>query len=139
MITGQFALLAEIEPRQALAWHQAMFVDAVEWAALPNTLALALDACGGRLGTPPHLAGGQAIERMSNYCQGCRYRPAQREGEAACPFTVLYWHFLLRHEDRLRADPRTAPLVRSLGLLLPPARAALAEKASHVLDHLDDL
>jgi deoxyribodipyrimidine photolyase-related protein len=59
MITGQFALLAEIEPRQALAWHQAMFVDAVEWAALPNTLALALDACGGRLGTPPHLAGGR--------------------------------------------------------------------------------
>jgi deoxyribodipyrimidine photolyase-related protein len=43
---------------------------------------------------------------MSNYCGGCRYRPDRATGETACPFTTLYWDFLMRHEKTLRQNRR---------------------------------
>lgn len=139
MVTGQFALLAEIEPRQVGDWYLAMYVDAVEWVELPNTLGMALNACGGRFTSKPYIASGQYIQRMSNYCGACPYDPAQRTGDAACPVTVLYWRFLLRHEETFKAHPRMALMARSLGRLQPAERLAITEKADHVLDHLDDL
>ena len=33
----------------------------------------------------PYAAGGAYIRRMSNYCDGCRYRPDARTGADACP------------------------------------------------------
>ena len=117
-----FALLAEIEPRQVGDWYLAMYVDAVEWVELPNTLGMALGACGGRFTSKPYIASGQYIQRMSNYCGACPYDPAQRTGDAACPVTVLYWRFLLRHEETFKAHPRMALMARSLGY---PARVVM--------------
>ena len=139
MVTGQFALLAEIEPRQVGDWYLAMYVDAVEWVELPNTLGMALNACGGRFTSKPYIASGQYIQRMSNYCGNCPYDPALRTGDTACPVTVLYWRFLLRHEADFKAHPRMALMARSLARLPPAERIAITEKANHVLDHLDDL
>jgi deoxyribodipyrimidine photolyase-like uncharacterized protein len=38
------------------------------------------------------------INRMSDYCGGCRYDPAVRVGDDACPYTAGYWAFLERNE-----------------------------------------
>lgn len=43
---------------------------------------------------------------MSNYCGCCSYRPTERVGERACPFTGGYWSFLNRNKDSLEGNRR---------------------------------
>ncbi|MGE5155530.1 MAG: cryptochrome/photolyase family protein, partial [Bdellovibrio bacteriovorus] len=114
MVTGLFALLLGVEPRQVHAWYLAMFVDAVEWVEAPNTLGMSQYADGGLLASKPYAASGAYIRRMSNYCAGCRFDPGEALGERACPFTTLYWDFLARHQGRFSVHPRTALQWRNL-------------------------
>jgi deoxyribodipyrimidine photolyase-related protein len=107
MVTGLFALLFGVEPKQVHLWYLAIYYDAVEWVELPNTLGLSQYGDGGVMGSKPYIASGKYIQRMSNYCGHCRYDPAKSTGENACPFNTLYWDFLMRHETMLRANPRT--------------------------------
>ncbi|MEY4757848.1 MAG: hypothetical protein RJA34_2746 [Pseudomonadota bacterium] len=139
MVTGQFALLAEIKPQAVCDWYLAMYVDAVDWVERPNTAAMALFATGPRLTSKPYVASGQYIRRMSNYCQGCAYQPEQRAGPQACPMTTLYWHFLDKHEAELARNPRTALMVKNLARLGEDERRAVRDQAAHVLTHLDTL
>jgi deoxyribodipyrimidine photolyase-related protein len=139
MVTGNFALLAELLPQAVHEWYLAVYVDAVEWAELPNTAGMALHANGGRFTSKPYIASGAYVKRMSNYCDGCRYRPDRREGGDACPFTVLYWHFLDRKEAVLAANPRTALMVRNLGRLSAAERDGIRRTAAGLLDRLDTL
>ena len=139
MVTGQFALLAELSPQQVADWYLAVYVDAIEWVELPNVAGMALFANGGRFTSKPYVASGQYIDRMSNYCKGCAYAPAQRSGEGACPVTTLYWNFLDRHETELAASPRTALMVKNLQKLDEPTRASIRTHAAYLLDHLDTL
>jgi len=83
-------LLLGVIPKQVHEWYLAVYVDAVEWVELPNTIGMSQFADGGLLASKPYVATGRYIERMSNYCQGCRYRPDESVGERACPFTTLY-------------------------------------------------
>jgi len=108
MVTGNFALIAELSPQAVCDWYLAAYVDAVDWVERPNTAGMALYADGGRFTSKPYAASGQSMRRMSNYCTGCRYDPAKRTGAMACPVTVLYWNFVLAHEAELAAQPRTA-------------------------------
>jgi deoxyribodipyrimidine photolyase-related protein len=114
MVTGLFALLLGVEPREVHRWYLAVYVDAVEWVELPNTLGMSQFADGGIIGTKPYVATGKYIERMSNYCDGCRYRPGERTGEDACPFTTLYWDFLMRHARTLSGNSRMGLQLRNL-------------------------
>ncbi len=101
MVTGLYALLAGVEPRQVHEWYLSMYVDAVEWVELPNTLGMSQYADGGVMASKPYAASGKYIDRMSNYCAGCRYDPGKD-----CPFTAMYWEFLERSEPLLRGNPR---------------------------------
>ncbi len=139
MVTGQFALLAGLAPQAVEDWYLAMFVDAIDWVELPNTAGMALYADGGRFTSKPYVASGQYIKRMSNYCAGCRYRPAQRTGPRACPVSTLYWGFLDREEARLAANPRTALMAKSVARLAPDARAAIRSETARVLATLEQL
>ena len=129
MVTGLFALMLGVQPTQVHAWYLAVYVDAVEWVELPNTLGMSQYADGGVMASKPYVATGQYIRRMSPYCSGCRYDPAQRAGEKACPFTTLYWDFLMRHETALKAHPRMALQVRNLGRLSDAQKIAVRERA----------
>ncbi len=137
MVTGIFGLLAEVEPRQVCDWYLAVYVDAVEWAELPNTAGMALYANGGRSTSKPYVASGAYVNRMSNYCQGCRYRPDRRTGAEACPFTTLYWNFLDRHEDELAANPRTSLMARNVARMDRAERAAVRRQADALLERID--
>jgi deoxyribodipyrimidine photolyase-related protein len=114
MVTGLYALLLGVEPKQVHAWFLAVYVDAVEWVELPNTLGMSQYADGGVMASKPYVASGKYIERMSNHCRGCRFDPAKAVGDDACPFTTLYWDFLARHEARLSKNPRTVMQVKNL-------------------------
>ena len=139
MVTGQFGLLAELQPQQVSDWYLAIYVDAIEWVELPNTAGMALFANGGRFTSKPYIASGQYIKRMSNYCQGCRYKPEQRIGDNACPMTTLYWYFLDKHEASLTRNPRTALMVRNIARLDAEERQQLRQQAQHYLEQLDTL
>ncbi|GGD48770.1 cryptochrome/photolyase family protein [Erythrobacter arachoides] len=106
MVLGNFALLAGISPQQVQDWYLVVYADAYEWVELPNVAAMILYADGGKLASKPYAASGNYINKMSNYCKGCRYSPAKKTGEGACPFNPLYWHFMTRHRDRLEVNPR---------------------------------
>jgi deoxyribodipyrimidine photolyase-related protein len=108
MITGNFALLAGINPVEVCEWYLLVYADAYEWVELPNTLGMALFADGGIMASKPYAASGKYINRMSNFCQHCQYDPLQTIGEKACPFNALYWDFLARHEDKFHGNQRLA-------------------------------
>ncbi len=139
MVTGLFSLLAEIDPRQVAHWYLAVYVDAVEWVELPNVAGMALYANGGHFTSKPYAASGAYMQRMSNHCSGCRYDPAKKTGQDACPLTTLYWHFLDRHEAELGGSPRTALMVKNLQRLSGEERAAVRAQAEAMLARLEDL
>ncbi len=132
MVTGLFSLLFGVRPREIHEWYLAVYVDAVEWVELPNTLGMSQYADGGVMASKPYIASGKYIQRMSNYCTGCRFDPAERTGPRACPFTTLYWDFLLRHEPTLAKNPRIAMQVRNLQRLTTEEKAAIREQAAQV-------
>jgi deoxyribodipyrimidine photolyase-related protein len=132
MITGLFALLYGVEPRRLHEWYLAIYVDAVEWVELPNTLGMSQYADGGVMASKPYIASGKYIQRMSNYCTGCRYDPAQSTGPKACPFTTLYWDYLLQHEPKLRQNQRMSMQVRNLARLDESQRQAIQTHAKQV-------
>jgi deoxyribodipyrimidine photolyase-related protein len=82
------------------------------------------------MASKPYIASGRYIERMSNYCTGCRYRPALATGPSACPFTTLYWDFLLRHERLLARNNRMGMQLRNLARFGADERRAIAEQAA---------
>lgn len=129
MITGNFALTFGVEPAQVHAWYLSVYVDAVEWVELPNTIGMSLFADGARFVTKPYAAGGAYVRRMSNYCDGCRYRPGVRSGPQACPMTVMYWDFVARHEPMLAKNPRTVPMTLNLRRFGPEEVAAIRDTA----------
>ena len=133
MVTGNFALLAGISPQAVHRWYLAVYVDAVEWVELPNTVGMALFANGGRFTSKPYVASGAYIKRMSNYCAGCRYRPEVRHGREACPITTLYWNFLDQHESEMQGNMRTALMVKSLQRLPNGERESIRRHAAGLL------
>lgn len=134
MVTGLFAQLYGVEPLAVHRWYLAVYVDAVEWVELPNTLGMSQFADGGLMASKPYIASGRYIQRMSNYCQRCRYRPDRRSGPNACPFSVLYWDFLLRHRERFRGRPRMSLQMRNAERLSPAAADAIRSSARQVRD-----
>ncbi|MEW5837296.1 MAG: cryptochrome/photolyase family protein [Pseudomonadota bacterium] len=135
MVTGLFCLLLGVEPRQVHAWYLAVYVDAVEWVELPNTLGMSQYADGGRMASKPYIASGKYIQRMSNYCATCRFRPEQAAGTQACPFTTLYWDFLRRHQDLLMRNPRMGQQVRNLLHKGASERAEIESRAEFLRQH----
>jgi deoxyribodipyrimidine photolyase-related protein len=137
MVTGNFALLAGLAPREVAAWYLSVYVDAVEWVELPNVAGMALYANAGRFTTKPYAASGAYVKRMSDYCRGCAYAPDVRTGPRACPMTTLYWRFLDMHEAELAANPRTALMARNVARLPAEARDAIRDWGDRLLADLD--
>ena len=69
---------------------------------------------------------------MSPHCKSWRYAPALRTGQSACPFTTLYWDFLLRHEAMLAKNPRMALQVKNVARLSDPEKRAVSERAAAI-------
>ncbi len=138
MVTGNFALLVGVTPHEIERWYLAAYADAFEWVEMPNTLGMAVFADGGRMASKPYAASGAYIDRMSDFCAGCRYDVKQKSGPDACPFNYLYWAFLIRQKDRLSDNPRMAMPYRTLAGWSPDRAALVLADADAFLDQLDD-
>ncbi|MFA6044488.1 MAG: cryptochrome/photolyase family protein [Phycisphaerales bacterium] len=141
MVTGNFALLAGVHPKHVSDWYLGMYADGVDWVTLPNALGMVMHADGVRdeqgrvvrlpvVGTKPYAAGGAYINKMSNYCRGCRYDPAKRVGDDACPFTTMYWDFMRRHRNYLSKNTRTAAILGTLDRFGPAHVQQIAARAN---------
>jgi deoxyribodipyrimidine photolyase-related protein len=139
MVTGNFALLAEILPKEVCDWYLAVYVDAIEWVELPNTAGMALFANGGRFTSKPYIASGAYIKRMSNYCNTCKYKPDIRFGETACPMTTLYWNFLIKHRPQFEASPRTRLMTANLNKISQEDQDQIVLHAQKLLQNLNQL
>ena len=129
MVTGLYALLLGVRPREVHEWYLAVYVDAVEWVEVPNTLGMSQFADGGFMASKPYVASGRYLQRMSNYCGACRYRPDAATGDRACPFTTLYWDFLDRHGRRFAQHPRLKMQLRNLARKSVEERRDIREAA----------
>jgi deoxyribodipyrimidine photolyase-related protein len=136
MITGNFALIAGLDPRQVHEWYLAVYIDAFEWVELPNTIGMALHADGGLLGSKPYAASGNYINKMSNYCRSCSFNVKKRIGDDACPFNALYWDFIARHYDRFRKNPRMAQTFFTYSKFSDDEKKAISKQAEGFLDGL---
>jgi (6-4)DNA photolyase len=129
MVVGNFALLTGVEPKALVEWYRKMYVDAVEWSALPNIVGVALYADGGSFGSKPSAASAHYINKMSDYCRGCYYKSRKRLGEKACPLNYLYWNFVATQQGQLRKNPRMQNAIQ-MYRLKPQAERDLIEKSS---------
>jgi len=137
MVTGNFALLAGIEPAEVNDWYMVVYADAYEWVELPNVHGMALHADGGVMASKPYAASGAYINRMSDYCRGCAYDVKRPTGEGACPFNYLYWDFMARHATRFAKNMRMAMPLRTLAKMDPNKVATMRAQATKFLDALE--
>jgi len=137
MVTGNFALLAGIDPAEVHEWYLAVYADAYEWVEAPNVIGMSQFADGGIVGSKPYISSGNYINRMSDYCKTCAYSVKDKTGDTACTFNTLYWHFLDRHRDRFEGNPRMAQMYRTWDRMAEERRATVLHDASLFLDRLD--
>lgn len=136
MITGNFALLAGIDPRAVHEWYLEVYADAYEWVELPNVIGMSQFADGGVVGTKPYAASGNYINRMSDYCDGCHYDPHKRTGTGACPFNALYWDFLIRNQSKLKGNHRLSQAYATWNRMDEVTRKELRRQAAEFLETL---
>ena len=136
MVLGNFAQLWGVHPYQFHEWHMAMYVDAIDWVSLPNTLGMSQYGDGGIVGTKPYCSSGNYINNMSNFCSGCELNYKKRVGDDACPFTTLYWEFMDRHYDQLKTNARMKFPIKNLEKMRakPGEVEAIRERAAELRD-----
>jgi deoxyribodipyrimidine photolyase-related protein len=139
MVTGLFSLLWEVKPTLIHEWYLGMYVDAVAWVEIPNTIGMSQYADGGIVGSKPYIASGNYVSKMSNYCKSCRYNPKKASSDDACPMTTLYWAFIHKHQERLSQNPRLAMQVKHWYRKEDTEQDAILERAKWLHNHPDQL
>lgn len=139
MVTGNFALLAGIDPDELDAWHLGIYIDAIEWVEITNTRGMSQFADGGIVGTKPYCSSANYIDKMSHYCKNCFYDKKLKTGEKACPFNSLYWHFYDRNRDKLEKNPRIGMAYRLWDKMEGDKKARILERGEECLEEMEGL
>lgn len=137
MVTGNFALLAGIDPAHVHEWYLAVYADAYEWVEAPNVIGMSQYADGGIVGSKPYVSSGAYINRMSDYCKTCDYKVKDKTGADACPFNLLYWDFLIRHRDRFSGNPRMGNMYRTWDRMKDEHKETVLQDAAKWLARMD--
>lgn len=136
MVTGNFAMLAGVDPHEVHEWYLAVYADAYEWVEAPNVIGMSQFADGGLLGSKPYAASGNYINKMSDHCAGCAYDVKKKTGDGACPFNPLYWDFLVRNRKKLGNNPRLAQVYRTWDRMESDRQSEYLDSARAILDRL---
>ena len=136
MVTGNFAMLAGVDPAEINEWYLVVYADAYEWVEMPNVIGMSQFADGGLLGSKPYAGGGNYISKMSNYCSSCRFDVKKKTGDGACPFNALYWDFLVRNRDKLEGNPRLSRVYSTWERMGEDRQAEYRQSAARFLDTL---
>jgi deoxyribodipyrimidine photolyase-related protein len=138
MITGNFALLAGLNPKKVHEWYLAVYADAFDWVEVPNTIGMALHADGGIMASKPYAASAKYISKMSNFCKSCKFDPDEIIGENACPFNSLYWNFMKQNESRLKSNQRLKFVYPTWYKMKEEKREEILKTAKKYLEKLEN-
>lgn len=139
MITGNFALLAGVNPDEVDAWYLGVYIDAIQWVEIVNTRGMSQFADGGIVATKPYVSSANYIRKMSDYCDRCFYKSDKSHGDRACPFNSLYWNFLHMHRQKLEKNPRMAMMYRTWDKMNDSRQNALLKQARIYIDKINAL
>lgn len=139
MITGNFCLLTGVDPDQVDAWYLGVYIDAIEWVEMPNTRGMSQFADGGWVATKPYVAGGNYVNKMSDYCKGCHYNVKEKTTDNACPLNSLYWGFMNTHRDWLAKNPRIGMVYRSWDKQSEEVKTETLVRAKWCLENIERL
>ncbi|NWF49824.1 MAG: cryptochrome/photolyase family protein [Ignavibacteriaceae bacterium] len=104
MILGNFMLLCEIHPDEVYKWFMEMYIDSYDWVMVPNVYGMSQYADGGLICTKPYISSSNYILKMSNY----------EKGEWCKIWDALYWHFIYKHKNVFKKNPRTKMMILQL-------------------------
>jgi deoxyribodipyrimidine photolyase-related protein len=138
MVTGNYALLTQINPDEVDAWYLGVYVDAIEWVQLPNTRGMSQFADGGKIATKPYVSSGSYMHKMSNYCTNCHYDYKEKLGENACPFNSLYWNFLDDKRNKLGNNFRMGMMYSLLDKMNKEQLNSIKERALKIIENPDN-
>ena len=139
MIVGNFSLLAGINPRDVHLWYLGVYIDALEWVEVPNTIGMSQYADGGVLATKPYVSSSAYINRMSDYCKSCKYQRKEKHGAQSCPFDTLYWDFLITHRKAFKNNPRMAMMLKNIDRKTESEITQISVRAQLLRDGIEDL
>lgn len=137
MITGNFAALIGAHPDKVDAWYLGIYIDAIQWVELTNTRGMSQFADGGLLATKPYVSSASYINKMSDYCSGCKYNHKLKTEENACPFNSLYWDYYERNREKLQKNPRIGMMYRVWDKM--KNQEEILEKADRLKANLNNL
>jgi deoxyribodipyrimidine photolyase-related protein len=123
-------------PDEVNEWYLIVYADAYEWVELPNVTGMVLYADGGVVASKPYAAGSNYINKMSNYCDNCKYSPSVKTGEKACPFNYLYWNFLIENKDVLKGNPRMGMIYNTLKKMDDEKISTIKSNSKTFLDNI---
>ncbi|WP_191090068.1 cryptochrome/photolyase family protein [Histidinibacterium aquaticum] len=138
MVTGNFSLLAGLDPAEVHEWYMSVYADAYEWVMAGNTIGMTQFADGGIVASKPYVSSGNYIDKMSDYCGDCHYSVKTKTGEGACPFNLLYWDFMARHRERFEGNPRMAQMYSTWDRMSDEKRKTIRSEAGAILDALSE-
>ena len=139
MVTGNFALLAGIDPNQLDEWYLGIYIDAIEWVEITNTRGMSQFADGGIVGSKPYVSSAAYIDKMGNYCGQCFYNKKEKIGDKACPFNSLFWHFYHRNESKLGKNPRIGMMYQTWRKMSLEVQEQLLHQAEINLKRIEEL
>ncbi|RBP83824.1 cryptochrome/photolyase family protein [Marinomonas rhizomae] len=139
MVTGNFCLLTEIQPQQVDEWYLGIYIDALEWVELPNTRGMSQFADGGWIASKPYAASGSYIHKMSDYCGDCHYKVKEKTSDESCPLNSLYWHFMVKHRERLGKNPRIGMIYGNWDKQNDAQKYAVLQRAEWCLENIESL
>jgi len=137
MVTGNFALLAQIDPAEVDQWYLGIYIDAIEWVEITNTRGMSQYADGGKIATKPYISSASYMHKMGNYCTKCQYDKGKRVGENACPFNSLYWNFLDDKQVHFQKNNRMSMMMSLLRKIPSPELVAIKERAAQIISNPD--
>ena len=137
MVTGNFALLAGVDPHQVHEWYLEVYADAYEWVEAPNTVGMSQFADGGVIASKPYVSSGAYINRMSDYCKGCTYGLSSQTSLLPVDNLIQLRQFLDRHRDRFQANMRMKNIYASWDRMDADRRETVLREAGQWLARLD--
>ena len=139
MVTGNFALLAGIDPDLVDEWYLGIYIDAIEWVEITNTRGMSQFADGGIVATKPYVSSANYMNKMSHYCGQCTYDHKRKTGDRACPFNSFYWNFIDENRDKLAKNQRMSMIYRVWDKNSTENKNQTLEQAASYLKSLEEL
>ncbi|MCB9030071.1 MAG: cryptochrome/photolyase family protein [Deltaproteobacteria bacterium] len=109
MILGNFMLLCEFDPDQVYQWFMELFIDAYDWVMVPNVYGMSQYADGGMIVTKPYISSSNYVRKMSDF----------KSGSWCEIWDALYWHFIHKHRDFFKTNPRLSMMTIQLDRMDP--------------------